>query len=93
MDSSNQSSNNGGHIYAQTKSQLSHRYPYILQLTLRSFLRRTRNVVGHVLAGDRARRGVRIVVVDRHTQANGVLGPNFGFVTVTGQGRQIHSEP
>lgn len=40
--------------------------------------------LGHALAA--ARRGKRVVVVDRDAQANGASVRNFGFVTVTGQG-------
>jgi FAD dependent oxidoreductase TIGR03364 len=39
--------------------------------------------LAHALAA--ARRGKRVVVVDRDTQANGASIRNFGFVTVTGQ--------
>ncbi len=39
--------------------------------------------LGHALAA--ARRGKRVVVVDRDAQANGASIRNFGFVTVTGQ--------
>ena len=39
--------------------------------------------LAHALAG--ARRGKRVVVVDRDAQANGASVRNFGFVTVTGQ--------
>lgn len=40
--------------------------------------------LGHALAA--ARRGKRVVVIDRDAQANGASVRNFGFVTVTGQG-------
>src|SRR6056297_1512991 len=40
-------------------------------------------IVGLALAA--ARRGKRVVVIDRDTQANGASIRNFGFVTVTGQ--------
>lgn len=39
--------------------------------------------LGHALAA--ARRGKRVVVIDRDAQANGASVRNFGFVTVTGQ--------
>ncbi len=39
--------------------------------------------LGHALAA--ARRGLRVVVLDRDTRANGASIRNFGFVTVTGQ--------
>ncbi|MFO7921979.1 MAG: TIGR03364 family FAD-dependent oxidoreductase [Nioella sp.] len=39
--------------------------------------------LAHALAA--ARRGKRVVVIDRDTQANGASIRNFGFVTVTGQ--------
>jgi len=41
--------------------------------------------LAHALAA--ARRGKRVVVVDREVQANGASIRNFGFVTVTGQER------
>jgi FAD dependent oxidoreductase TIGR03364 len=41
--------------------------------------------LGHALAA--ARRGKRVVVIDRDAQANGASIRNFGFVTVTGQQR------
>src|ERR1700755_2406258 len=41
--------------------------------------------LAHALAA--ARRGKRVVVVDRDAQANGASVRNFGFVTVTGQAR------
>jgi FAD dependent oxidoreductase TIGR03364 len=41
--------------------------------------------LAHALAA--ARRGKRIVVIDRDAQANGASIRNFGFVTVTGQQR------
>lgn len=40
--------------------------------------------LGHALAA--AKRGKRVVVIDRDAQANGASVRNFGFVTVTGQG-------
>ena len=39
--------------------------------------------LGTALAG--ARRGLRVVVIDRDAQANGASVRNFGFITVTGQ--------
>src|ERR1700749_1312793 len=39
--------------------------------------------LAHALAG--ARRGKRVVVIDRDAQANGASIRNFGFITVTGQ--------
>ena len=41
--------------------------------------------LAHALAA--ARRGKRVVVIDRDAQANGASVRNFGFVTVTGQQR------
>jgi len=41
--------------------------------------------LGTALAG--ARRGLRVVVIDRDAQANGASVRNFGFITVTGQDR------
>ncbi len=41
--------------------------------------------LAHALAA--ARRGKRVVVIDRDAQANGASIRNFGFVTVTGQER------
>ena len=41
--------------------------------------------LAHALAA--ARRGKRVVVIDRDAQANGASVRNFGFVTVTGQER------
>ncbi|NML75382.1 TIGR03364 family FAD-dependent oxidoreductase [Rhizobium sp. S-51] len=40
--------------------------------------------LAHALAA--ARRGKKVVVIDRDAQANGASVRNFGFVTVTGQG-------
>ncbi len=40
--------------------------------------------LAHALAA--AKRGKRVVVIDRDAQANGASIRNFGFVTVTGQG-------
>src|SRR5262252_6830719 len=39
--------------------------------------------LAHALAA--ARRGKRVVVIDRDAQANGASVRNFGFITVTGQ--------
>ena len=44
-------------------------------------------VVGLGCALAAARRGARVVVIDRDAQANGASVRNFGFVTVTGQAR------
>ena len=44
-------------------------------------------IVGMACALAAARRGRRVVVIDRDTQANGASVRNFGFVTVTGQAR------
>src|SRR5579872_2791552 len=41
--------------------------------------------LAHALAA--ARRGKKVVVIDRDAQANGASIRNFGFVTVTGQQR------
>src|SRR5215475_2611808 len=41
--------------------------------------------LAHALAA--ARRGKRVVVIDRDAQANGASVRNFGFITVTGQAR------
>src|SRR5688500_3183128 len=41
--------------------------------------------LAHALAA--ARRGKRVVVIDRDAQANGASVRNFGFVTATGQQR------
>jgi D-hydroxyproline dehydrogenase subunit beta len=43
--------------------------------------------LAHALAA--ARRGKRVVVIDRDAQANGASIRNFGFVTVTGQERGL----
>ncbi len=42
-------------------------------------------IVGLGCALAAARRGKRVVVIDRNAQANGASVQNFGFVTVTGQ--------
>jgi FAD dependent oxidoreductase TIGR03364 len=44
-------------------------------------------IVGLAAALAAARRGLRVVVVDRDAQANGASVRNFGFITVTGQER------
>jgi FAD dependent oxidoreductase TIGR03364 len=44
-------------------------------------------IVGMACAMAAARRGQRVVVIDRDAQANGASVRNFGFVTVTGQAR------
>ena len=44
-------------------------------------------IVGLACALAAARRGERVVVIDRDAQANGASVRNFGFVTVTGQAR------
>jgi FAD dependent oxidoreductase TIGR03364 len=44
-------------------------------------------IVGLACALAAARRGKRVVVIDRDAQANGASVRNFGFVTVTGQER------
>jgi glycine/D-amino acid oxidase-like deaminating enzyme len=44
-------------------------------------------IVGLGCALAAARRGKRVVVIDRDAQANGASVRNFGFITVTGQER------
>jgi D-hydroxyproline dehydrogenase subunit beta len=44
-------------------------------------------IVGLATALAGARRGLRVVVIDRDAQANGASVRNFGFITVTGQER------
>jgi len=44
-------------------------------------------IIGLATALAGARRGLRVVVIDRDAQANGASVRNFGFVTVTGQER------
>jgi len=44
-------------------------------------------ILGLATALAAARRGLRVVVIDRDAQANGASVRNFGFVTVTGQER------
>ncbi|HEX9138531.1 MAG TPA: TIGR03364 family FAD-dependent oxidoreductase [Steroidobacteraceae bacterium] len=45
-------------------------------------------IVGLATALAGARRGLRVLVIDRDAQANGASVRNFGFVAVTGQERQ-----
>jgi FAD dependent oxidoreductase TIGR03364 len=45
-------------------------------------------IVGLATALAAARRGLRVIVIDRDSQANGASVRNFGFVTVTGQERR-----
>ena len=45
-------------------------------------------IVGLATALAAARRGLRVIVIDRDAQANGASVQNFGFITVTGQERQ-----
>jgi FAD dependent oxidoreductase TIGR03364 len=42
-------------------------------------------ILGLASAWAAARRGLRVIVIDRDSQANGASVRNFGFVTVTGQ--------
>jgi FAD dependent oxidoreductase TIGR03364 len=44
-------------------------------------------IVGLATALAAVRRGLRVAVIDRDAQANGASVRNFGFITVTGQGR------
>src|SRR5450755_201502 len=44
-------------------------------------------ILGLAAALAAARRGFKVVVIDRDAQANGASVRNFGFVTVTGQER------
>jgi len=46
-------------------------------------------IVGLATALAGAKRGMRVVVIDRDAQANGASVRNFGFVTVTGQERGV----
>lgn len=46
-------------------------------------------IVGLAAALAAARRGMRVIVIDRDAQANGASVRNFGFVTVTGQDREL----
>jgi FAD dependent oxidoreductase TIGR03364 len=46
-------------------------------------------IVGLAAALAGARRGLRVVVIDRDAQANGASVRNFGFITVTGQDREL----
>jgi len=45
-------------------------------------------IVGLGVALAAARRGLRVIVIDRDAQANGASVRNFGFITVTGQDRR-----
>ena len=45
-------------------------------------------IVGLATALAAARRGLRVIVIDRDAQANGASVRNFGFITVTGQERR-----
>jgi FAD dependent oxidoreductase TIGR03364 len=45
-------------------------------------------IMGLATALAAARRGLRVIVIDRDAQANGASVRNFGFVTVTGQERE-----
>src|ERR1700758_1466700 len=45
-------------------------------------------IIGLATALAAARRGLRVMVIDRDAQANGASVRNFGFVTVTGQERR-----
>jgi FAD dependent oxidoreductase TIGR03364 len=45
-------------------------------------------IVGLATALAGARRGLRVIVIDRDAQANGASVRNFGFITVTGQERR-----
>src|SRR5450432_1376283 len=44
-------------------------------------------ILGLAAALAAARRGLRVIVIDRDAQANGASVRNFGFITVTGQER------
>src|SRR5258708_38215977 len=44
-------------------------------------------IIGLATALAAVRHGLRVVVIDRDAQANGASVRNFGFITVTGQGR------
>jgi FAD dependent oxidoreductase TIGR03364 len=46
-------------------------------------------IVGLAAALAAARRGLSVIVIDRDAQANGASVRNFGFVTVTGQDREL----
>ena len=46
-------------------------------------------VVGLGSALAAVRRGLKVIVIDRDTQANGASVRNFGFVTVSGQARGL----
>jgi D-hydroxyproline dehydrogenase subunit beta len=45
-------------------------------------------ILGLATALAAARRGLRVIIIDRDAQANGASVRNFGFVTVTGQERR-----
>src|SRR5580693_8716073 len=44
-------------------------------------------IIGLATALAGAKRGLRVIVIDRDAEANGASVRNFGFVTVTGQQR------
>ncbi len=46
-------------------------------------------IIGLATALAGARRGLRVMVIDRDTQANGASVRNFGFITITGQARGL----
>ena len=46
-------------------------------------------IVGLATALAAARRGLRVIVIDRDAQANGASVRNFGFITVSGQERGV----
>jgi len=46
-------------------------------------------IVGLAAALAAARRGLRVIVIDRDARANGASVRNFGFVTVSGQARDV----
>src|ERR1700732_3506417 len=46
-------------------------------------------IVGLATTLAAARRGLRVIVIDRDAQANGASVRNFGFVTLTGQERGL----
>src|SRR5580700_8842705 len=46
-------------------------------------------ILGLAAALAAARRGLRVIVIDRDAQANGASVRNFGFVTVSGQERGL----
>ncbi len=59
---------------------MNHQRPYDLAVV-------GAGIVGLACALAAARRGKRVVVIDRDAQANGASIRNFGFITVTGQAR------